>query len=39
MSDGVEVLQEDQTKINRFGNLNAQCSALRSELAELEKNK
>jgi prefoldin subunit 4 len=39
MADVPEVLQEDQAKINRFGNLNSQCTALRIELAELEKKK
>jgi prefoldin subunit 4 len=37
--EGVEVLAEDQAKINRFGNLNTQCNSLRSELAEIEKKK
>jgi prefoldin subunit 4 len=37
--DGVEVLQDDQARINRFGNLNTQCTSLRSELADLEKKK
>jgi prefoldin subunit 4 len=32
-----EVLPDDQAKINRFGNLNTQCTSLRSELADLEK--
>jgi prefoldin subunit 4 len=34
-----EVLPDDQAKINRFGNLNTQCTSLRSELADLEKKK
>jgi prefoldin subunit 4 len=34
-----EVLPDDQARINRFGNLNTQCVALRMELADLEKKK
>jgi prefoldin subunit 4 len=34
-----EVLPDDQVKINRFGNLNTQCVALKMELADLEKKK
>jgi chaperonin cofactor prefoldin len=35
----VEVLAVDQEKINKFGNLNTQCVALKMELADLEKKK
>ena len=34
-----EVLAVDQEKINRFGNLNTQCIALKLELGKLEKKK
>jgi prefoldin subunit 4 len=37
--EAVEVVAEDQAKINRFGNLNTQCTSLRGELADLEKRK
>jgi prefoldin subunit 4 len=35
----VEVLEADQEKINKFGNLNSQCTALDVELAALEAKK
>ncbi|KAH0795136.1 Prefoldin subunit 4 [Histomonas meleagridis] len=35
----IEVLAADQEKINRFGNLNSQCIALKMELEALEKKK
>lgn len=33
----IEVLAADQAKINKFGNLNTQCTALKMELETLEK--
>ena len=39
MADTPEVLAVDQEKINKFGNLNTQCTALKLELARLEKRK
>ena len=35
----LEVLASDQAKINKFGNLNTQCVALKMELEKLEKKK
>ncbi|OHT00639.1 Prefoldin subunit 4 [Tritrichomonas foetus] len=35
----IEVLAGDQVKINKFGNLNTQCTALKIELEALEKKK
>lgn len=35
----LEVLASDQAKINKFGNLNTQCVALKIELEKLEKKK
>ena len=35
----VEVLAEDQKRINKFGNLNSQVTALKLELESLEKTK
>ncbi|KAK8900636.1 Prefoldin subunit 4 [Tritrichomonas musculus] len=35
----LEVLASDQEKINKFGNLNTQCVALKMELEKLEKKK
>lgn len=37
MAAAPEVLAVDQEKINKFGNLNTQCTALKMELARLEK--
>lgn len=35
----IEVLAADQEKINKFGNLNTQCTALKLELEALQKKK
>jgi prefoldin subunit 4 len=35
----LEVLGEDQQRINKFGNLNAQCNAIKLDLEEIQQKK